>query len=68
MHFEALEKTLRLRLVSGPADKSFFNYEECADHYETVCTLHTTTAVFILTFRADVQLCIPCVHRVHGRT
>ena len=24
MHFEALEQTLRLRLVSGPADKKFF--------------------------------------------
>ena len=24
MHFEALEQTLRLRLVSGPVDKKFF--------------------------------------------
>jgi hypothetical protein len=24
VHFEALEQTLRLRLVSGPADKYFF--------------------------------------------
>jgi hypothetical protein len=24
VHFEALEQTLRLRLVSGPADKKFF--------------------------------------------
>ena len=24
MHFEALEQTLRLRLVSGPVDKNFF--------------------------------------------
>jgi hypothetical protein len=28
VHFEALEQTLRLRLVSGPVDKKFFSQSE----------------------------------------
>jgi hypothetical protein len=27
LHFEALEQTLRLRLISGPVDKKFFFYQ-----------------------------------------
>ena len=41
MHFEALEQTLRLRLVSGPVDKKFFfisrnSLSHTVDHFEAL--------------------------------
>jgi hypothetical protein len=36
VHFEALEQTLRLRLVSGPVDKKFF-FLIRNSLYNTVC-------------------------------
>ena len=47
-HFEALEQTLRLRLVSGPVDKKVFLMGNSLSHtvgsrpLETTCTVANT--------------------------
>ena len=61
MHFEALEQTLRLRLVSGPVDKKFF-FLMGNRLSRTVCVHSVDLPAFRPWFPADFTASLPACY------
>jgi hypothetical protein len=57
MRFEALEQTLRLRLVSGPVDKKFFFISRNSLSH-TVCTFKFSTVALIESASRNKSICL----------